>query len=341
MEYQETVYDALEYRASYLQGIEQLIEYKKKLNSENRNTEYVMAHPEESRKKLCEILGWPLAEERSQEHLFFRETLLSQEGECDVYRIELEVLRGLVLSGILLRHHGEQALPLILCQHGGLGTAERVTGIYGDTSNYNDMAERFYKQGANVFAPQLAIWPSDVAGPSYDRIELDSKLQMIGSSITAVELYGLMRAIDYFAEQKWVDNIGMAGLSYGGFYTLYLTALDERIKVAMTCAHFSDYWHWIKPDWAWRDMDCYFGEAELACLIYPRKLYIQMGDKDELFDYRKTEREYDRLMNAMSGKDGDWAELIVFDGNHEFIKENKSVVDMVSYLMELQKVEGE
>lgn len=333
MKYRETSQRAYKHRTEYLQGLERLIERRQNLYSKKRNIRDVIADQDSYRRKLCEILGWPLTEQRPKKLPIMQESLLSNEGDYSVYRLEFEVIEGLVLSGILLRHHNDQVLPLVLCQHGAVGTPEIVTGVYGDTANYNDIAKRFFAEGVNIFAPQLMIWSSDVTGPAYDRITIDSKLQILGSSITAVELYGLMRIIDYFAAQEWVGNIGMAGLSYGGFYTLYLAALDDRIKAAMTCANFCDYRHWTKSDWAWRDMESYFGEAEVACLVYPRKLYIQMGDKDELFDYHKTQNEYDRLIAGFSEQDQAWVQLEIFDGNHEFIKQNNSVVDMVSSLL--------
>lgn len=45
------------------------------------------------------------------------------------------------------------------------------------------------------------------------------------------------------------NKTGMVGLSYVGFYTLYIAALDTRIKAAVSCSFFND-----RDRYPWSDL---------------------------------------------------------------------------------------
>ena len=55
-----------------------------------------------------------------------------------------------------------------------------------------------------------------------------------------VEAYKISRVFDVILKRPEVDatRVAMIGLSYDGFYTLYTTALDPRIKVAIASCSF-------------------------------------------------------------------------------------------------------
>ena len=112
-------------------------------------------------------------------------------------------------------------------------------------------------------------------------------------------------------------------MSYGGFYTQVAAALDTRIKAAVSCSFFcgkNDYYE--QPD-IYREKDMLrFGHAEMACLVHPRKLFIEMGNRDELFDYKESSLEIDRVKKLCGNNCEDWLYFKVYDGNHEFYKEN-------------------
>ena len=164
-----------------------------------------------------------------------------------------------------------------------------------------------FRRGINVFAPQLLLWSEKQYKPGYDRNTLDARLKNVGSSVTALEIYALMRGVDYFEQQEWVTNIGMVGLSYGGYYTQLTAALDTRIKAAISCSFFCDATHWVKPDWS------FTGIAEC-------------------FDYQKSTREYMRILEICGGNSGDWLEYTVFDGDHEFYKEDHHIKKLIECL---------
>ncbi len=154
----------------------------------------------------------------------------------------------------------------------------------------------------------------------------------MGSSITAVEVYAVQRILDYFGKQDYVKNFGMIGVSYGGFYTLYTSAVDTRIKSAISSVFFNtrDKYDW--SDWTWRDSAFIFDDAQVACLVYPRKLRIQIAKNDELFDYRLGEQSFAELKELCKTVGIEWVDFNVFEGVHEFCKDDAPIKALVDEL---------
>ncbi len=95
------------------------------------------------------------------------------------------------MYGILFVRGKDHKRPLVIAQHGGLGTPEMCSGFF-DSENYNDMTRRILQKGVNVFCPQLYLWDQQRFGRGTpDRTSLDNSLKHMGSSIAAVELDGL------------------------------------------------------------------------------------------------------------------------------------------------------
>ena len=68
-----------------------------------------------------------------------------------------------------------------------------------------------------------------------DENNLGSSLMNIGETLMGIEISDNMRGVDLLCSLPYVDskNIGATGASGGGNQTMWLTALDERIKAAM------------------------------------------------------------------------------------------------------------
>ena len=332
MHYQEPVETAKPYKEAYLAGLTKLIEQKQTEAAVQRRAYAgnIFEDPARYRKDLRSLLGWPLTEPASDQLPSVNAEKLSEEDGYKIYRLQVEVLPRVKLAGLFFRMDGETPKPLVLVQHGKLGTPERVSGVYGSTSNYNHMLSRIIAHGVHAFAPQLCLWADSYEVP-FNRDEMDARLKRVGSSIAAVEIYGLTRILDYFEAQSYVSCLGMAGMSYGGFYTLMTTALDTRLRSAICCSYFNkrDAVPW--SDWVWFGSGLKFDDAQLACLIYPRKLYIMMGDQDALFDYRNTIASYNE---ARALREDEWMQLQIFEGVHEFCKDDAPIESFIRNLKE-------
>ena len=316
---------SLKNKEEYLSGIDSLIE-KRQLEIAGKRKEYscdIFKNPEKYREDLKKFLGWPLVDYEKPESVNTEKELLFKEDRYSVYRMKVEILDGVYMSGLFYQADDKKC-PLVIVQHGGDGTPEVISGLYGDTYNYNEMLERVRTTGFHIFAPQLLLWHSDY-GVEFDRKNIDARLKRVGSSITAIEIFGIMRILDYFESQDYVTNFGMVGLSYGGFYTLYTTALDTRIKSAISCAYFNTRDKTLLDDWSFKDLAFKLDDAEIACLSYPRRMCIEIADNDELFDYRYGVESFEKVKEMSKDVGLGWVDFIVFKGAHEFHKDDEPI----------------
>ena len=317
-----------ESKREYVLGIKALIEARQDEARECRHAACadIFKDPEKHRAALADMLGWPLDEGEVKGIPAVKEELLSREEGYTVSRMRFEVLPEVWMTGLFFRLSGEGRRPLSIVQHGGLGTPELITGLWGSTGTYHDMALRVLRTGCHVFCPQLLLWEEKEKGEicdiTYNRTNLDARLKRVGSSITAIEVYGIRRILNYFEAQDYTAALGMVGLSYGGFYTLYTTALDTRIRAAVSSSYYNtrDAHGW--SDWTWQRSAFRFDDAEVACLIYPRQLYVAIGEEDEVFKVETGLRSME-WARAYCGEVGtDWLTLATFKGKHEFISDD-------------------
>ncbi len=333
MNYREEKSAADIYKKAYVDGIELLMKAWQE-QAEHTREQYiqnVFEDPEAYRNDLKKMLGRPLTEKR--EGLpSVRSEKLSEEDGYEIYRMHIGIFDGLEMTGLLFKMKCESAKPLILTVHGGLGSPEHISGIYGSTSNYNDMLQRVIKRNVHAFAPQLLLWDTKKYAVAYDRKSIDARLKRVGSSVAALEIYGIQRVLDYFERQDYVSDFGMIGISYGGFYTLYTAAIETRIRSAVSCIYFNKRDAYPYEDWIWSSSAERFDDAETACLIYPRKLRIRIADRDPLFNVEGGIASFEKLKSYCGKVGTDWVDFAVFEGEHEFLRDDTPIERLVSDL---------
>ena len=88
----------------------------------------------------------------------------------------------------------------------------------------------------------------------------------------------------------------MTGISYGGYFTLHTMAAEPRIKVGYSNACFNNRDRYpVFTDWSYQNSGNRFQDAEVAALCAPRKLFLSVGTKDPVFDYRFAIPEAERI----------------------------------------------
>ncbi len=334
IKYREDDCVAKPYKQNYLDGIERIIRERQKAAEAVRD-EYCAKIFEESdryRKELAQMLGWPFTDPRPESAPNVISEKLADEEGYSIYRMQVEILDGLYMTGLLFRKDGEGKKPMVIVQHGGAGTPEVMSGIYEEINNYNNMLQRVIANDVHAFAPQTLLWDRERYGIKFDRREIDGRLKRVGSSIAALEVYGIMRIVDYFEKQDYVSDFGMVGLSYGGFFTLFVAALDTRISSSVCSSFFNtrDKYGW--SDFVWDRSAEKFDDAEIACLIYPRKLSIQNGNLDKCFDYTGAISSFEKLKVLCKEVGTDWVDFNVFYGRHEFWKNDEPIQRLVNDL---------
>lgn len=113
-----------------------------------------------------------------------------------------------------------------------------------------------------------------------------------GYSPAGVETWNGMRALDYLSTRPEVDTnrFGITGRSGGGAYSWFITAVDERIKVAAPVAGITDLENHVVDGCVEGHCDCmYFVNtylwdyAMLAALAAPRPTLLCNTDSDTIF----------------------------------------------------------
>lgn len=314
------------YRIQYIHGIESYIQRKNQECQEERrrfmSPEKLCKDQELYRELYKDMLGLHFEkEEKVPETLI---TYVGQDEICKIYRLSVYITKEIPFYAMLLIPHGVKKCPLVIAQHGGYGTPELCSDMHGK-NNYNHMVQRILERKAAVLAPQLLLWVTEELETArahpipYDRRKIDSNLKRYGSSITAMEICGIQKSLDAVCELPEIleDKIAMMGLSYGGYFTLYTMAADTRIKAGYTAGVFNDRDVYDWADFVYPFSALKFQDAEVAALCAPRKLYIQIGKEDKVFDYRSALPEIEKVRDYYQALEcTDNLKISIWEGGH-------------------------
>lgn len=128
--YRENIQDSKEYKAAYVKGIRKIIERREQASVAMRDNycENIFQKQEEYRESFKAMLGWPLTEKAELSAPNVKIEKLTEEIACSIFRISIEVLDSFYMTGLLFQK-GEKRRPLVIAQHGGLGTPEIVGNL--------------------------------------------------------------------------------------------------------------------------------------------------------------------------------------------------------------------
>jgi len=134
-----------------------------------------------------------------------------------------------------------------------------------------------------------------------------------GYTPAGVECWNCIRALDYLETRPEVDasRIAVTGRSGGGAYTTWVTAADDRVKVAIPVSGISDLEDYVKPPVINGHCDCMFlyntyqwPWTRVLSLAAPRPLLFTNSDADAIFPMPGNLRTIERLRKfyALLGK---------------------------------------
>ena len=228
----------------------------------------------------------------------------------------------------------------IVCSHGhGPFGKEPVAGNKSSPQLRANIADHSYNYGEQMaragfltLCPDLRVFGERDDGgnpyPGRDKCNVHFVRGMVmGIWTLTLNIFDMMRCIDYLETRPEVDpkRIGMMGLSQGGTMTTWTTAAEPRIK----CADIMGY---VNP---WEKFginranfcgsqtvpNCYryFDTHDIAGLIAPRPLLLEMGEHDQCFPIEHLLDGYEgvrRIYRAAGCEDRLWKD--VFPGPHAF-----------------------
>ncbi len=329
--YSENPEKSLPYKKMYLDSVYAFIQKgqaeAKKCRDRYINPEKLSENTEFYRKEFMSAVGIPDLDRSSLPN--FKREAVGRDDMCEIFRISVEVIPDFWFYGVLMiPHNSGDKLPLVIAQHGGGGTPEHCCDMYGE-NNYSNFSKRALENGFAVFAPQLLLWSFDInTGEKFQRFDLpfnrmhiNGQLSKLGISIIGLEIFCIMRCIDLISTFEEInhDKIGMMGLSYGGFFSIYTAAADTRIKSIYSAAAFNDRDRVFLGDFIWRGQSEKFHDAEVVGLCCPRTLIIDVGKNDPVFNgaFSKDEASRAEKYYKYAGADRNFT-FNLWDGGHKF-----------------------
>jgi dienelactone hydrolase len=226
-----------------------------------------------------------------------------------------------VLAYLLVPDNARKPSPVMICVPGHGRGVDDIVGIDEQGRDRTDKAgyqHDFAIQVAEAGIAAMAIEPMGFGcrrDPINSRIGLSRKAcdpvsggaLLIGQTMIGWRVWDVMRTIDYIGTRSELDRnrIGCMGISGGGTVTVFSTALDERIRVALvsgylntfrdsigSLTHCSD--NYVPGILNWAEM------YDLAGLIAPRPLFVESGEKDNIFPIRASIESFTELKKIYS-----------------------------------------
>ncbi len=234
----------------------------------------------------------------------------------------------------------------ILCSHGhgpyGKDTVAGMKSSTGHISNINELnynyGEQMAKAGFLTISPDLRCFGERKDGadpfPGRDPCNINFiKGAMMGLWTLTGNIWDMKCCIDYLETRPEVDplRIGMMGLSQGGTMTTFTAAAEPRIKAA-------DVICYVNP---WAEFGIkqanfcgsqivpfiykYFDTHDIAGLIAPRPLLVEMGIYDTCFYMQDTIKGFkgiEEIYKAAEAQEHLWSDIHpsahAFGGNKAF-----------------------
>jgi dienelactone hydrolase len=260
---------------------------------------------------------------------------VTEEVACDGYRrqrIVFDTEESMSVPAYLLVPDARAAPgPAVLAVHGHGPGKSRVCGV-DDPEGVpgSDYAAELARRGYVVLAPDLRCFGERADWNPPDHYGCDTNLvhQVMGGwNPLTQNLWDLARCLDVLEDHPLVDAaaLGMVGFSYGGTATLFLSAWDQRVAVAVVSGFFSSWAEAHKVPWNMCGSQVLVGmlgrmeHVDLAALVAPRPLLVQSGSDDPLFPVAAAAEGLARL-RVLYDRAGAGEQLAhdVFPGEHQW-----------------------
>src|ERR1043166_7701002 len=153
--------------------------------------------------------------------------------------------------------------------------------------------------------------------------------QARGYTPAAIECWNGIRAIDYLQSRPEVDTnrIAVTGISGGGAATFWISAADERVKIAVPVSGMGDLEDYVGQDVVNGHCDCMFlinafqwPWTRIAALVAPRPMLFENSGHDTIFPMNGNDRiraRLERLYGFYTNRTDRLFDIGVTPGGHD------------------------
>jgi dienelactone hydrolase len=226
-----------------------------------------------------------------------------------------------VLAYLLLPDTARRPAPVMICVPGHGRGVDDIVGIDDKGVDRTDTAgyqHDFAIQVAEAGMAAMAIEPMGF-GCRRDPINARQGLSrkacepvaggalLVGQTMIAWRMWDVMRTIDYIATRSELDRnrVGCMGISGGGTVTVFSTALEPRIRVALVSGYLNTFRdsvgslahcidNYVPGILNWAEMH------DIAGLIAPRPLFVESGEKDNIFPIKASIASFNEVKKIYS-----------------------------------------
>lgn len=149
---------------------------------------------------------------------------------------------------------------------------------------------------------------------------------LLGQTMIGWRVWDVMRSIDWIETRPELDakRVGCMGISGGGTCTLFSSALEPRIRAAMVSGYVNTFQasvmsishcidNYVPGILNWAE------QYDVAGLIAPRPLFVESGERDNIFPIAASRASFERIRKVYQVFDAaSMTEQETFDGPHSF-----------------------
>lgn len=288
-----------------------------------------LARRDEYRRQLLEMLGLDPLPERTDLHPTITGKL--EHPEFTVEKLHFQSRPGLYVTGNLyLPKDLERPAPAILyvCGHGRV-VKDGVS--LGNKTHYQHHGAWFARHGYVCLVIDT-LQLGEIEGVHHGTYRYDRWWWLSrGYTPAGVEAWNCIRALDYLQSRPEVDGtrLGVTGRSGGGAYSWWISALDDRIRVAVPVAGITDLQNHVVDGAVEGHCDCMFmvntyrwDYPQVAALNFPRPLLIANTDRDRIFPLDGVYRTYSHVRRLYElGQAAELVGLNITAGGHQDTQE--------------------
>jgi len=290
-----------------------------------------------NRARLAHILGVRDARPSSSELQFVSPSasggVIAETPTYEVRAVRWRAFGRVHGEGLMISPRGDRAArgDIVAIPDAGQ-TPEMLCGLVEGIPEAQQFARMLANRGFRVLVPTL-IDRTIVRSTLTNREFLYRSAFELGRHIIGYEVQKVLAGVDYFVENRKPgashSKIGVIGYGEGGLLALYAGAIDTRIDSVCTSGFFGP------REAVWKEpiernvfgLLEQFGDAEVATLVYPRNLVVEMstlpavsyapgkrgGPGALTTPSRETvEAEWKRAQDFVKGSKVEWPAKLVF-----------------------------